>query len=216
MSLGGGAFAEMRWLSFVPWWNTAGLSDCIPIVSAALTAQTQFFLIYQVRHPPTPFEPLGSKLLTGRAAQNMPSNSVSEMRECVFYACAIVCSVYTVVGMMGYAFVAGELLPPVGTPWEVTAPLHTPECSLVVSVGDRAEGLGRGGCAQAGQKEALEASLRSVPPNIMSAVESGVLTDGFQLGFALSIIVSYPLVVYPLRDTLWTIWVMDSAADTDA
>ena len=53
VSLGGGAFAEMRWLSFVPWWNTAGLSDCIPIVSAALTAQTQFFLIYQVRHPST-------------------------------------------------------------------------------------------------------------------------------------------------------------------
>ena len=74
----------------------------------------------------------------------------------------------------------------------------------------------RGGCAQAGQKEALEGSLRSVPANIMSAVESGVLSDGFQLGFALSIIVSYPLVVYPLRDTLWTIWVMDSAADTDA
>ena len=74
----------------------------------------------------------------------------------------------------------------------------------------------RGGCAQAGQKEALEGSLRSVPANIMSAVESGVLTDGFQLGFALSIIVSYPLVVYPLRDTLWTIWLMDSAADTDA
>ena len=62
----------------------------------------------------------------------------------------------------------------------------------------------------------MEGSLRSVPANIMSAVESGVLTDGFQLGFALSIIVSYPLVVYPLRDTLWTIWVMDSAADTDA
>ena len=50
VSLGGGAFAEMRWLSFVPWWNTAGLSDCVPIVSAALTAQTQFFLIYQVRY----------------------------------------------------------------------------------------------------------------------------------------------------------------------
>ena len=52
MSLGGGAFAEMRWLSFVPWWNTAGLSDCVPIVSASLTAQTQFFLIYQVSPAP--------------------------------------------------------------------------------------------------------------------------------------------------------------------
>lgn len=61
MSLGGGAFAEMRWLSFVPWWNTAGLSDCVPIVSAALTAQTQFFLIYQVRSHTTPFELRGAE-----------------------------------------------------------------------------------------------------------------------------------------------------------
>ena len=131
------------------------------------------------------------------------------MRECVFYACAIVCSVYTVVGMMGYAFVAGELLPPTGTPWEVTTRSSRPARGTIP-----AHGLVAG--VQAGQKEALEGSLRSVPANIMSAVESGVLTDGFQLGFALSIIVSYPLVVYPLRDTLWTIWLMDSAADTDA
>ena len=61
VSLGGGAFAEMRWLSFVPWWNTAGLSDCVPIVSASLTAQTQFFLIYQVRSHTTPFELRGAE-----------------------------------------------------------------------------------------------------------------------------------------------------------
>jgi amino acid permease len=68
ISLGGGAFAEMRWIKHVPWWDWEGLSTCVPIVSAALTAQTQFFMIYQ----------------------NMPNNSISEMRSCVFWACVIV------------------------------------------------------------------------------------------------------------------------------
>ena len=68
VSLGGSAFAEMRWIKHVPWWEWGGLGTCVPIVSAALTAQTQFFLIYQ----------------------NMPNNSLSEMRSCVFWACVIV------------------------------------------------------------------------------------------------------------------------------
>jgi hypothetical protein len=80
------------------------------------------------------------------------------------------------VGSFGYAYVAGQQLPPHDVPW---AP---------------------------GQKDELESRLRHVPPNFMSAIEQDLLTDGFQLGFAFSIILSYPLVVYPLRDTLWTIW----------
>ena len=68
VSLGGSAFVEMRWIKHVPWWDWEGLTTCVPIVSAALTAQTQFFLIYQ----------------------NMPNNSISEMRSCVFWACVIV------------------------------------------------------------------------------------------------------------------------------
>jgi hypothetical protein len=68
VSIGGSAFAEMRWIKHVPWWEWGGLSTCVPIVSAALTAQTQFFLIYQ----------------------NTPNNSISEMRSCVLWACFIV------------------------------------------------------------------------------------------------------------------------------
>ena len=79
ISLGGGAFAEMRWIKHVPWWDWEGLSTCVPIVSAALTAQTQFFMIYQ----------------------NMPNNSISEMRSCVFWACVIVCLTYMTVGSFG-------------------------------------------------------------------------------------------------------------------
>ena len=154
ISLGGGAFMEMRWIKHVPWWDWGGLSGCVPIVSAALTAQTQFFLIYQ----------------------NMPNNTVSEMRFCVLWACIIVCTTYVTVGSFGYAYIAGQQLPPSDTPWET------------------------------GQQDALESRLRHVPPNFMAAIGESVLTDAFQLGFALSIIMSYPLVVYPLRDTLWTIW----------
>ena len=119
-----------------------------------MTAQTQFFLIYQ----------------------NMPSNTIAEMRSCVFWAAVIVCITYMVIGTFGYAYIAQKVLPAVDKPWEP------------------------------GEKAALESRLLHVPPNFMAAIDEGIVTDAFQLGFALSIIMSYPLVVYPLRDTLWTIW----------
>ena len=43
-----GTVITMQWTAYVPWFRPSGVPSCIPIVSAALTAQTQFFMIYQV------------------------------------------------------------------------------------------------------------------------------------------------------------------------
>jgi hypothetical protein len=43
-------------------------------------------------------------------------------------------------------------------------------------------------------------------PNILAHFTSGGVTDALQVGFALSIITSFPLQVVPLRDTIWSLY----------
>jgi amino acid permease len=51
MSQGISEVIAMDWVHYVPWFRVAGIPSSIPIVSAAMTAQTQFFMVYQVRRP---------------------------------------------------------------------------------------------------------------------------------------------------------------------
>lgn len=75
------AMAPDEWMPYAAWWRPEGLPGCMPIVSAALTAQTQFFIIYQ----------------------NAPNPSVRHMDSIIHWACLLVILIYGCVGFFGCA-----------------------------------------------------------------------------------------------------------------
>jgi amino acid permease len=166
-----GTVIEMEWVAYVPWFQPSGIPSCIPIVTAAMTAQTQFFMIYQVctvqiDHTCRLYS---SFFVWWAHAQNMPLNSIAEMRACTQCACVLVGAVYTAVGVFGFAAVAGSTIP----------------AKVVVA------------------------------PNIMAHFSDGLVTDAFQVGCAVSIIMSYPLQVFPLRASIWSMYGPQRSGDAE-
>ncbi|XP_065338875.1 putative sodium-coupled neutral amino acid transporter 10 [Cloeon dipterum] len=119
------------WLDHVNLWRPAGILQCIPIFSMALSCQTQVFEIYD----------------------SLPDASPLRMNEIVRAAVNMCTGVYICVGFFGYvAF-----------------------CTA------------------------------SFTGNVMLSFSPSMVTDVMKLGFVLSLAVSFPLVIFPCRASLYSL-----------
>ena len=128
------AFFTMQWAARVTWWAPSGLPACLPIVSAAMTAQTQLFMMFQ----------------------HTPNNSPNHMSSIMKWACATVAAIYTIVGVFGY--------------------IHFVDESGSVSSG-----------------------------NLLNMTEESLVLDFMSATFAVVLVFSFPLVVFPCREMIWTL-----------